>query len=157
MATVSQPVCQANWVVTSSKVACTLELELSLFSLQIISAWQASRDRSSSIVAAPTIDSSAAAVRFRLLVTTFCSSHSTALPNCYGRLTGFLNWVFRHPGPQKDPRTIVTAATVPCPVKQGGYYSIDYKEPIKFLGPVLKPLTNLWGMSPQIFSLAVGL
>ena len=118
---------------------------------------QAIRVCSSSIVAAPTIDSSAAAVRFRLLVTTFYSSHSTALPNCYGRLTGFLNWVFRHPGPQKDPRTIVTAATVPCPVKQGGYYSIDYKEPIKFLGPVLKPLTNLWGMSPQIFSLAVGL
>ena len=52
---------------------------------------------------------------------------------------------------------MATAVAAPCPVKQGVYYTVDYKEPIKFLGPVLKPLTKFWGISPQIFNLAVGL
>ena len=45
-------------------------------------------------------------------------------PNCYRRVNGFLELILFHPGPQKDPSAIATAAAAPCPVKQSGFITI---------------------------------
>ena len=41
-----------------------------------------------------------------------------SLPNCYWRLSGYLDYNFPHPSPQKDSSVYTTAAATPCPVKQ---------------------------------------